>query len=200
MTTHHVLYLKQIMMNLLFPLPIERNEDCLAAVLITQSMMNTTSYIEIFRGTEDTRKEPMEFLFRRNLYMVKQKCPQSIHMFYDSNSVMECFFMLVPSFGAHHTLYEKVFVGGILEFALRYGFDTVLRLIRLSDFGDAITNDLMKGRRYLNLQRMVVVKSKQGQGIGSKHLGNALKEADELQLPVVLSTEEERNVVFYGRL
>lgn len=183
-----------------FPLAVERDEDCLAAELVTQAMMNTASYVELFRGTEETRREAMEFLFRKNIYLVKQKCPECINVFYDADNMMECFFMLVPSFGAYHTLYEKVVVGGILEFGLRYGLATLMRLIKVSDYADAMENDLMKGRRFFSLQRMVVAKSKQGQGIGSKHLSNALKEADQLQLPVVLSTQDDRNVIFYGRL
>ena len=41
----------------------------------------------------------------------------------------------------------------------------------------------------------------QGKGIGSQLLGKALREvADVKKLPVVLSTQDPRNVIFYSRL
>ena len=42
--------------------------------------------------------------------------------------------------------------------------------------------------------------SRQGQGIGTRALTAALKETDELGVPVFLCTQEERNVTFYRRL
>ena len=47
----------------------ENEQDTRASVVISQSFMNTASYVEIFRGTEESRKEVMEFVFRRNLYI-----------------------------------------------------------------------------------------------------------------------------------
>eukprot|EP00600_Ochromonadales_sp_CCMP1393_P008964 CAMPEP_0174962572 /NCGR_PEP_ID=MMETSP0004_2-20121128/4854_1 /TAXON_ID=420556 /ORGANISM="Ochromonas sp., Strain CCMP1393" /LENGTH=209 /DNA_ID=CAMNT_0016211111 /DNA_START=119 /DNA_END=748 /DNA_ORIENTATION=+ len=166
-------------------------------------MANTKTYVEIFRGDETSRAEPMEFLFKRNLYLVEQKCPSSLHYhFSDEDKVLECFFMLVPSFGAHFTLYEKVVTGGVLEFACHYGWSMLRRLLKASDYFDAMEDEIMKGRGpYFSLQRMVVDPDRQGGGLGSKCLGAALmKDADAKQWPVVLGTQDSRNLIFYGRL
>ena len=53
-------------------------------------------------------------------------------------------------------------------------------------------------RDCLKLQRMVVCPSLQGRGIGSSALRDALHEARSV--PVILGTQEYRNVVFYLRL
>jgi hypothetical protein len=190
----------QAVINFVFPPETVEDDNSRAAKMITQSFMHTTSYVNVFRGDENSRREPMEFLFRRNLYMIRQRSPESIHCMASADGEVQCFFMLVPSFTAHFSLYEKVFLGGILEFGVRYGFDTLSRLIRLSDFCDAVEEELMKDRKYYSLQRMVVAPQLQGKGLGSKCLGEGLKEADRAQLPVVLSTQDARNLIYYGRL
>jgi len=193
------------MLGLIFA-PSPENESSrhiVAAKLISRSMANTKTYVEIFRGDETSRAEPMEFLFKRNLYLVEQKCPSSLHYhFSDEDKVLECFFMLVPSFGAHFTLYEKVVTGGVLEFACHYGWSMLRRLLKASDYFDAMEDEIMKGRGpYFSLQRMVVDPDRQGGGLGSKCLGAALmKDADAKQWPVVLGTQDSRNLIFYGRL
>ena len=50
------------------------------------------------------------------------------------------------------------------------------------------------------LERMVVHPDVQNQGIGAHALSLALDEADEAGLPVILGTQEERNVQFYKRM
>jgi GNAT superfamily N-acetyltransferase len=190
------------MLNYFFPLPVEEGSEAVAAQMITQSFMNTKSYLDIFRGTEESRKEPMEFVFRRNLLMIKEHSSDYMYYHFSADgSTLECFFMLVPNNCATFTLFEKIFKGGIFEYILRYDFQSIVRLIRVADRSDAILDEIMKDRpKYYKLQRMVVNASMQGTGIGSKHLGNALKKADEEQLPVVLDTQDARNVTFYGRL
>ena len=47
---------------------------------------------------------------------------------------------------------------------------------------------------------MAVLPSYQGKGVGTFSLRAALKEADLLSLPVILGTQERRNVHFYQEL
>mmetsp|Transcript_112105 Transcript_112105/g.219762 ORF Transcript_112105/g.219762 Transcript_112105/m.219762 type:complete len:226 (+) Transcript_112105:20-697(+) len=189
----------QAIVDFIFPSHVGDEPNIDESRVITQAFLNSPCYVEVFRGDEAFRREAMEFLFRRNLYLVKTKCPECVRCFRAQDGEITCFFMLVPSFGAHHTMYEKIFEGGILEFGIRYGFNVLSRLIKLSDFADAIDEEFMKGRKYYNLQRMIVTPEQQGKGIGSKYLGEALKQADSEQIPVILTTQEERNTVFYAR-
>lgn len=190
------------MLNALFPPPSERTPEVIASETATQSFINTPCFLEMFRGTEITRKEPMEFVFRKNLLMMKTRCPQNLHYHFTEDGLkLECFFMLVLNSDAHFTLFEKVVNGGITEFIFRFGLSFIARLIKYSDFMDAFEAETMTGRpRYYVLQRMIVEKSMQGKGIGSKYLNEALKKADEEQLPVFLGTHELRNVTFYSRM
>jgi len=47
---------------------------------------------------------------------------------------------------------------------------------------------------------MVVRPDMQGKGVGTHALKQALDEADDAGLPVMLATQEERNIRFYRRL
>jgi ribosomal protein S18 acetylase RimI-like enzyme len=191
----------QALIDFVFPPQLVEDDDLRAARVITQAFMKNKCYTEIFRGDEESRREAMEFLFRRNLFMVRKRCPESIHCVEDENGNVQCFFMLVPSTAAHSSLYEKIIVGGILEFGVRYGMSTLLRLIKVADFSDNTEKEMMAGRdSYYSLQRMIVAPELQGKGVGSKYLGEALNEADRKQLPVVMSTQEPRNLIYYGRL
>jgi len=190
------------MINYFFPPDTERGIEAVSSEVVTRSFVNTACFVEMFRGDEESRREPMEFVFRKNLLMMKERSSEYLHYhFSEDGSKLECFFMLVPNFASTFTIFEKVFKGGVLEFVLRYGLAPIRRLIQCSDWMDAYMAEVMKGRpRYYCLQRMIVNKDMQGKGVGSKYLGNALKKADEEQLPVFLSTHEQRNVVFYTRL
>lgn len=182
-------------------------EIAAAAELVARAMIDTKSYVEIFRGSTEYRVEALKYLFEKNLKMILSKTPESVYMYYSDENpqIMECSFSLVPSFAAKFTLWEKIF-GGIIGFAFQYGLTPILRLIRAGDIHDAYTEDaaqMLKGdsRRYLSLQRMAVNPVFQGKGVGSKRLGQALREvADTHQLPVILGTQEPRNIAFYQRL
>ena len=192
------------MLNYIFNDCTYEDAEGRAAQLITKAMIRTNSCVEVFRGDELTRVDPMQLLFKKNLLLVKEKSPQSMHYHYSEEnnnaSDLDCFFMLVPSAASHSTLFEKIVYGGVIEFVLRYGVNILLRLMKTSDLFDATEAELMQGREYYSLQRMVVSPSKQGTGLGSRHLGRQLKEMDRLKMPVILSTQELRNVVFYTRL
>ena len=47
---------------------------------------------------------------------------------------------------------------------------------------------------------MVVSKEKQGKGIGTSCLKSALTKADKANLPVILGTQDKKNIIFYERL
>lgn len=172
-----------------------------ACAMTASSMRNTASYVEIFRGTEETRLANLSFLFRKNYLMMRDKSPESMHYTFDEYGVLDCFFMLVPNDAAHFSFCEKV-SGGLPEIPFYCGYFCMQRLLKASDYADSTEQALMaEYPRYLVLQRMVVTPAKQGKGLGSKCLNKALIEvADQQQLPVILGTQDPRNVIFYGRL
>jgi GNAT superfamily N-acetyltransferase len=74
-----------------------------AAALVALSMLNTPSYVEIFRGTEETRLEALTLLFERNFMLVASKCPSAVHICKSGGGGggggVECVFMLCRSGG-----------------------------------------------------------------------------------------------------
>ena len=172
-----------------------------ACRMTAKAMINTACFVEIFRGTEESRLSSLSFLFKKNYLMMQNKCPEAMHYTFADNGDLDCFFMLVPNDVAHFSLCEMI-NGGLLELPLYYGYFSMQRLLQVSEFAQATEKELMaEYPHYLAVQRMVVTPTKQGQGIGTKCLNKALVEvADKQQLPVILGTHEARNVTFYSRL
>ena len=93
---------------------------------------------------------------------------------------------------------------GLLPFAFAHGFSAVSRLLTLKDTYDAIESRLARGERHWLVRMMAVDPARQGRGLGS-HLLNFILDAtvDARTIggkaPTVLTTHEERNVLFYER-
>eukprot|EP01031_Cornospumella_fuschlensis_P041232 gene41232-50319_t len=181
-------------------IPISDEEVENVAEVTARAFFNTKSYNEIFRGTPETRVPQLAQLFSRNIGMIRQKEPGAIHCYYSDSSKSEvaCSFVLIRS-TVTFTLWEKVWAG-LLTLVVLFGFQTFGRMMQASDWFDERIRLISEGREYFELQRMIVNPAYQGKGIGSRLLGEALKEADDAKLPVILSTQDDRNVVFYSRL
>lgn len=172
-----------------------------AARLAARAFLHTASYTAIYHGMlESQREEELIWMFERNLELVDDR-----HLRYffkdEAKSDLECFYMLIPSCEAAISLWKKI-SGGILKLIFRDGGLSVLqRLIEISDWMDAeIASCVKAGVEYLTLQRMVVSPESQGKGIGTKSLSLGIRDADSKCMPIVLSTQDERNVKFYSRL
>ena len=75
------------------------------------------------------------------------------------------------------------------------------RIVRAALWFDKHTNEVMAGvDKYFALQRMGVDVEKQGRGIGTHHLKQCLMHADKLALPIMLSTQDSKNLSFYGKV
>ena len=100
-------------------------------------------------------------------------------------------------------LFEHNFPGMLKGF-LRFGFGVTKRLVTIKEKYECIEDIVLKKNKYkpiYRLERMVVHPKHQGKGIGSIALKkHALKDADDKDLQVMLSTQELRNVRFYERL
>ena len=172
-----------------------------ASAMAAESFSNNPLYKDIFRGNVEDRIPMVDFLFLKNLAMLSSRGRDFLYYSYSESGDMECFFILVPNDKSNFSFWEKM-SWGLYEFPFRCGFESTSRLIATSDCYDKFALDLMKDTpNYLHLQRMVVNVNMQGKGIGSRCLGKALNDtADKLQLPVILSTQDIRNVTFYSRL
>jgi ribosomal protein S18 acetylase RimI-like enzyme len=173
-----------------------------AGDLCARAFLNSRAYVDIYGGTEEWRLCELTFLFERNLQMIYQTQPESLHGGYDltdpNTPKLVCFFMFPRSNIPSASLWQKISVG-LLWIPFRCGFNTFGRLMSISAHFDQIFQELLPGTHY-ELQRMVVDPAYQGQGIGSKCLKKALDEADAEGLPVILSTQEQINVRFYQKL
>lgn len=75
------------------------------------------------------------------------------------------------------------------------------RLLRAKAWHERSYAEALGTRPHLVLERMAVSKNQRGGGIGTATLAGALAvDADAKGLPVVLTTQEARNVRFYRRL
>jgi GNAT superfamily N-acetyltransferase len=182
-----------------------KNQDASAVLedaseIAAKAFVDNPAYVEIFRGDATTRQQHLKDLFSRNFALVQTKRPQSVRCYYSDPSCHEllCVLMLVPH-DIEFSMWDKI-KAGLLYLFILFGYGAFSRLLRASDSFDHIVKEVMGDRRFLELQRMVVKSAYQGTGLGSKFLGEALKEADEQGLPVVLSTQVDRNLIFYRRL
>ena len=91
---------------------------------------------------------------------------------------------------------------GLLPFAITRGIAAVRRLFALKDAYDRIEARLSGGRPHWYVHMMAIDPRKQGRGVGSMLIANALAttaDADDTRYPVLLTTHKERNVAFYRR-
>ena len=176
-----------------------------ASALMANSFHNTASFLEIFREEnpiECARK--MKYFFSCFLTAVYlDSSTKYMYPFYDNDGKMEVFFMLIPS-SFQLTLWSKI-RAGILSFPFVFGWSGFSRMLTAGDYHDAHHLKVMTAngvvRNHMLVQRMVVRIDKQGRGLGSLRLGQKLRDiADAQQLPVVLDTQDSRNVPFYTRL
>ncbi len=91
---------------------------------------------------------------------------------------------------------------GLLPFAVTRGIAAVRRLFTLKDAYDRVEARLSEGRPHWYVHMMAIDPRKQGRGMGSALLANALAataDARGARYPVLLTTHNERNVAFYHR-
>ena len=146
------------------------------------------------------RRRFLCWLFERNFRMrVGTSANRAV---FDDNGKLIAFFMFVPPDIANVGLWDMLRVG-ILQAPFLFGIDVVKRLLVAKADSERIEREIMEDQEFskvFRLERMVVHPSMQGKGVGSHALRQALDEADGAGLPVMLNTQEERNLRFYGRL
>mmetsp|Transcript_26235 Transcript_26235/g.52577 ORF Transcript_26235/g.52577 Transcript_26235/m.52577 type:complete len:244 (-) Transcript_26235:250-981(-) len=170
-----------------------------AAELAAEAFRNAPGYMW-FGGNSEWRKVQLKWFFNINFRMQQQK-GNVCRLFRNANGKAVCFFMLQPAC-VTLSLGETLWVL-FCKLLPRYGFAVFGRLIKMVGALEKKKLAALKAagvdeRQCMTLERMVVSPSFQGQGVGTKHLGETLR-AEAQESVVVLTTQEERNVRFYQR-
>jgi len=134
----------------------------------------------------------LSWLFARNLWLRQDSgCNRAVVL----DGELVCSFMFVPP-GTPDVSLCDMLRAGLLKLPLLFGLGRFKRLLsaKRQEEGE------LEGLGAFRLERMVVSPAVQGRGVGTRALRAALSEADAASAPVVLSTNEERNVTFYSRL
>ena len=144
-------------------------------------------------GTKvDEQRRFLSWLFARNLWLRRDSgCNRAALLGGD----LVCTFMFVPPGIPDVSLWDMV-RAGLLKLPLLFGFGRLKRLLVAKDLEEGE----LEGTEAFRLERMVVAPAMQGRGVGTRALRAALSEADAAGVPVVLTTNEARNVAFYSRL
>ena len=146
------------------------------------------------------RQSFLQWLFEHNF---RQRIGTDVNRcVLDSNGKLVAFFMFVSPDTPDVSLWDML-RAGMLKGIFKFGFGVVKRLVTIKDEYEHIEDIVLKKNEYkpiYRLERMVVHPNHQGKGMGSIALKHALKDADDKDLQVMLSTQEERNVRFYERL
>lgn len=179
--------------------PLSEKVLRLASEVTAKAFIHSIAYCEIFRD-DTTRLSDLQELFFRNFLLVQRRCPEAIYCYFADESCEEIVsvFMLVPS-TVQFSLWDKLQCG-LLWLLISYGLGPFKRLLHGSDWHDAMLAPHQPKEPFLLLQRMVVSPAFQGKGLGSLLLGNAIRSAEDLNLSILLGTQDSRNVVFYSRL
>lgn len=173
-------------------LPPERIDD--AAALTAAAFAGRPNVWRAVCGATtpaDMQRHFLGWLFARNLWLRRESGCNRVVMV---DGKLVCSFMFVPPEVPDVSFCDMV-RAGLLKLPLLFGLGPLKRLLKAKSLEEGELKELGGFR----LERMVVLPSMQGRGIGSRALQIAFAEADAAGRPVVLSTNEERNVAFYSR-
>ena len=169
-----------------------------AAALMAGAFRESPSYKHMLESRGEAKREVLlASLFEKNLALQKDACWCSRR---PEDGSLQCTFLLTPS-DAPPVSFFRMVRGGLLQLLLQWGLGPVGRLLRAKAWHERSYAEALGTRPHLVLERMAVSKNQRGGGIGTATLAGALAvDADAKGLPVVLTTQEARNVRFYRRL
>ena len=171
-------------------LPRDRLDE--AAALAADAFAASPSYATIAPGAEVQRTSFLRWLFERNFMLrveTTDACRATFEVRDDGREELVAFFMFVKPNVPDPSLWE------VLRFMLpavfSYDAGTLYRLYQSKVWFEKKERDVLGARAgtAIRLERMAVDPSCQGRGVGSRALGAALLEADQLNAPCVLATQ-----------
>ena len=177
-----------------------------AAALTSRAFQDTPVYREMVPDPAK-RQDFLLWLFERNFWL--RLGSDSTRCIFDNRAgeagggerELVMFFMLVKPTTPRLTMWDMV-RAGLLRGFLLHGITSMKRMIDIKAWLEEKERQVLGERigSVARLERVTVLPSRQGQGIGTRALQAALNELDDLKLPTFLCTQEERNVTFYERL
>ena len=172
-----------------------------AAALAAAAFDQSPPYLWLCRGKSNAfRQRFLRWIFERNFRLrVGARTNRAV---FDGDGKLVAFCMFVTPEVPDVSLADMI-RAGLLGAPFLFGPAVVKRLLAMKAEYEQVEHGIMEAHGNVpmcRLERMVVRPDAQGRGIGRRALQQALVEADEANLPVLLSTQEERNVRFYRRL
>ncbi|SHE87728.1 GNAT family N-acetyltransferase [Dysgonomonas macrotermitis] len=166
----------------------------------TDAFETNPAYASIFKKSH--LREGLDWLFRTSLYLLN--CHEVLTRVIKDSQTGDIIgtFTLVPPDSKKNGLRDYLQLG-IPAFIFKFGFSTLLKMMRLGDYNKKVLTDSIGTDSYYYLSMVVVKDEYRGRGVGSFAIGRCL---DELQQIVRksdllgLTTQLPENVSFYSRL
>jgi GNAT superfamily N-acetyltransferase len=170
------------------------------AALLAAAMADDPAYAFLFPRAHTNRGAGLQEFFAGNLRThLPYRCT---YVGVDGHRVVATVTMRPPEGFSISVL--TMIRRGLLPFALAHGRRAVQRLFALKDAYDAIESRLARGDRHWLVHMMGVEPARQGRGLGSRLLESVLEATADSRIavgapPALLTTHQERNVIFYQR-
>ncbi|CAE7445839.1 pac [Symbiodinium necroappetens] len=178
---------------------LEEEELRLAASIAANAFVESPFYRYIFPDAPG-RIAALTWMFLRNYRIRTSRCHGTFKGAYSADGKLLCCFWLFAEDVPGISLWDML-RHGLLEMPLRFGMTSMRRMLAVAKWTDQALDGLKQEHpKHVLLERMVVLPDYQGSGVGTAALTVALKEADAAGRAVILTTQLERNVVFYSRL
>lgn len=171
-----------------------------AALITAKSFLDSPAYVALFNVDKEQRFEILKTFFKMNIEIMRgagaknaTRCLRNP----DDNSVL-CSFMLANT--RHSPNIVSLFWKMVIPLFRKVGIVPTMKAMWIGMKVDKQLDEIMEGREFIILERMVVHPDCQGKGIGSKCLALAMQESGFKDLPWILMTQLEINVKFYQNL
>jgi GNAT superfamily N-acetyltransferase len=170
-----------------------------AASTMAHAFVESPWYVYLFPGDQATRVTALTWLFHRNMQATVRLEPQSVLALKGDGRIL-CCFIISTSKGRALSFIDMMRVG-LLQMPFKFGLAMVSRMETVIKVNETEERKIDSNcGQYAKVQRMVVVPSEQGKGIGSLCLKAALKHCVPRGTTIDLTTNEARNVPFYERV